>query len=139
MISKFKIIMIAIVSVCIIITLLILVRMVIIEKNRISIPDDPSEAFIDELVGIMVVSDQNLPKKNLFESEDSAKEYARILWQENYEYYEHWNEYYEIWAKHYKEYGVWLVKWGLPDEPILHGPPWILFQDSDGKVLRYAN
>ena len=135
--SKIKKIMIAIILLSIVATLLFAGINTIANKSRI--PDNPSEAVIDELVGIMVTSSQNLPQKPLIESEDSAREYARVLYQENYKYYEDWNNNYELWVKHYKKYGVWLVKWGKPDEQILDGPPWILFQDSDGKVLSYAN
>lgn len=125
---------------CVAAALIIFGWMTILDYKRMPIPDNPVEAFIDEFVGQFVDSGyQDIPRQNLIESEDSAKEYARVLWKENYEYYEHWNENYEIWVKHYKEQGVWIAMWGSLNDEMLTGPPWIIFQDKDGKVIRYVN
>jgi hypothetical protein len=136
--GKLKKIIIAIVLLYVIATLVFFGRMIIPDHKRIPIPDHPVEARIDEIIEIAVRSAPDLPRKNLIESEDSAIAYARILWQENYEFYDHWDKNYEIWVKHYKEHGVWLAMFGF-GEPILKGPSWIIFQDSDGKVIMYAN
>ncbi|MCL1981978.1 MAG: hypothetical protein FWG53_02645 [Clostridiales bacterium] len=135
---KFKKIMTAAILILIVAALAISGRAAILENKRIQVPDGSIESTIDEFVGEFVKSSPRLDKKILIGSEDIAKVYARVLYKENYEHYEECDNESKIWVKHYEEYGVWLALLHEPGEYI-DGPPWIIFQDSDGKVIRYAN
>ncbi|MCL1981981.1 MAG: hypothetical protein FWG53_02660 [Clostridiales bacterium] len=130
---------IAMVFFCAIAAAFLVGRTVGLENKRIHVPENASEIALDEIVEIIVNSDQILSKKTLLGSEEIAREYARILYLENMDNFSGWNNSVGIWVKYYKKYDVWLAKWGRPDEPILDGPPWIVFQASDGKVICYAN
>lgn len=138
---KLKRISIAVAILCTVAVLvLVLFGETYILKNRPThVSNDFAEASIDKIVESLITSEPNLKKKVLFESEDSAREYARILYKENYEYFEEWDSSNnEIWVKHYEEHGIWLA---MPHEPgeYLDGPPWIIFKDGDGRVMVYAN
>ena len=135
---KNKRIILAMVLLCIIIALIFVGRMVVANNRCIRLPGDPTEEFSDYIIESLVNSAPNLGKKTLLGSEDAAKEYAQVLYKENYEDFEEWlNNGFEIWVKHYKEYGVWLARM-VASKPHLDGPPWIIFQDSDGRVIYYS-
>ena len=114
--------------------LLILGSAYITNNKRLPTPADYTEEHLDEIVEILVRSEPYSMKKTLFESEDIARKYARILYLENYG---GWNHELDLWVKHYKEYGVWLAMF-RSDEVYLEGPPIIIFKDTDGQVIYYA-
>ena len=99
-------------------------------------PHEILEEHIDELVEMAVRSESdNYRSKKLIGSENIAKQYAEILYLENYG---EWSEELVLWVKHHKKYGVWSAVLRA-DEPYLGGPPIIIFQDTDGKVIWYSN
>gem|GEM_PF-1384157 len=138
---KLKRISIAVAILCTVAVLvLVLFGETYILKNRPThVSNDFAEASIDKIVESLITSEPNLKKKVLFESEDSAREYARILYKENVEYCDEWSASFDIWVKHYEKYGVWFAMFHDVEEQVLDGPPWIIFQDSDGKVIWYGN
>jgi len=99
------------------------------------IPVDFTEKYIDSIIEEFIGDTPYLKKKPLLGSKEIAEQYARIIYWENYG---EWDEDFEIWVKHYKKHGVWFA-WLRSSEPVLHGPPPIVFQDVDGKIIWYGN
>jgi len=116
-------------------TALILFGSMYIMKNKpVHVPVDLYEAYYDENIEYYINGDHFPNSKVLFGSENIAKKYAKILYLENYG---DWDNELELWVKHYKKYGVWIALL-RSDEPILDGPPLIIFKDTDGQVLWYG-
>ena len=128
------IIILAVVLFCAYSALLIFGSAYITNNKRLPTPADYTEEFLNEFVEISVRSEPYIMKKALFESEDIARKYARILYLENYG---GWDYELELWVKHYKKYGVWLAMF-RSDVAYLDGPPIIIFKDTDGQVIYYS-
>ena len=131
----------AVVLICIAITLVAVGKAAVLESRKMETRDYSTEKFIDEFVESISNGDRKLNSGGnvLFGSEDIAREYARILYKENVEYCDEWSASFDIWVKHYEKYGVWFAMFHDVEEQVLDGPPWIIFQDSDGKVIWYGN
>jgi hypothetical protein len=121
-------------AVVLVFVFLIFGGMHILKNKRTHIPVDLTEEFFDELVADFVSGEPYLEIKVLFGSEDIAKQYARIIFLENYG---EWDQELELWVKHYKKYGVWFAKLRA-NGPYLDGPPIIIFKDTDGQVIWYG-
>ena len=98
------------------------------------IPPDADEEYIDSIIADIVGGEVRLDITPLISTKETATSYARLLYAENIE---EWDDEFYIWVKHYKEYGVWFATIRA-NEPILGGPPSIIFQDKDGRVIWYA-
>jgi hypothetical protein len=132
--SKQKIITIVILLLLVSVGLVFFDKMVVHKNNHIPLSDDLTEVYYDDIIEDLVNGEPFLERKTLLLSENIAKEYARILYLENFG---EWNAELELWVKHYENYGVWLAMLRT-SEPSLTGPPVIVFQDSDGRVIMYS-
>jgi len=135
--SRYKRTILVVVIFFVIAGLIFIGKMVSSENNRINIPDDPTEALLLEIVEMVVIAGQNIGGEIFFGSEEIAKEYARILYTEHFEGFAELNGGgFEITVTHYEEFGVWLARLTTYEFHTVHAP-WIVFRDSDGKILMY--
>jgi len=107
-----------------------------LQDERIPTYSEMLEEYFDGVVNERARSDTSYmhPEIVLFESDDVARKYARILYLEKYGGTD-WD--FKVWVKHYKNHGVWLAVFRAY-EPNLDGPSVIIFRDTDGKVLWFG-
>ena len=135
--NKCKKIVLIIILFCVIASLIFIGVMVILNKNRIDIPSNPDATSMDRAVKAIVSIGQDIDGQVFFESEEIAKEYARIIFTEHMDGFEEWIGYgYDVLLTHYPEYGVWVARIET-SEVFIGRMDWFVFQDSDGKILRY--
>ncbi|MCL1975527.1 MAG: hypothetical protein FWG61_05130 [Firmicutes bacterium] len=88
--------------------------------------------FLDDLADSFI-SKPVISKKLMISSEDCAKQYAQLLYNEDLI---DWERDLDIWVKYYEEYELWVARLKYPPT-MIHGLSAIVFQAKDGKVVYY--
>jgi len=88
--------------------------------------------FLDDRAEILI-ENPYISKNSIISSEDCAKQYAQLLYNEDLM---DWERDLDIWVKYYEKYGLWVAR--LKYSPnMIHGLSAIIFQAKDGKVIYY--